>query len=283
VDQEISVFDIVSELRSRPVFYSSIVAALLLVTAIAIAVMPRTYRATITLMPVEAGGVASGLAALAGQFGGLASLAGVPLSGLGGGDQAAVATLRSRDLIYTFVEREQLLPVLFSRKWDDEKQHWTVPEPREVPTLWDAYKLFDKKIRRVDEDKRNGVVTLSVHWRDPVLAARWANELVRLTNEQTRQRSIAESESRIGLLRKELELRQEVELQQGIFRLIQAEINRITIARAAEDFAFQVIDPAVAPDHDAYVRPRPFLYLVLAALLGVFTALVTATVRLINK
>ena len=61
-------------------------------------------------------------------------------------------------------------------------------------------------------------------------------------------------------------------VQDGIYRLIQAEIQRIVLAKSAEDFSFRVLDPAVVPDEDAQVRPRPALYTLIGLFFGAAVA-----------
>ena len=60
-------------------------------------------------------------------------------------------------------------------------QTWQV-QSGEAPTMEDAYRLFDS-IRNVDEDIQTGLVTVTVDWSDPKLAAEWANGLVQDVNE----------------------------------------------------------------------------------------------------
>ena len=44
----------------------------------------------------------------------------------------------------------------------------------------------------VDEDKKSGLITLSITWKDPQVAANWANDLVKQLNEQLREQAIDE-------------------------------------------------------------------------------------------
>ena len=51
------------------------------------------------------------------------------------------------------------------------------------PTEQKAIKSF-KSILSVDEDKKSGLISLSISWKDPEVAAQWANDLVKQLNEQ---------------------------------------------------------------------------------------------------
>ena len=71
---------------------------------------PNIYRATTLLAPASEQGGAGGLAKMAGQFGGLASLAGINLGG-GGTDKTGLAleVLKSRVFIEEFINKHQLI------------------------------------------------------------------------------------------------------------------------------------------------------------------------------
>ena len=64
---------------------------------------------------------------------------------------------------------------MFPGKWDAEKKKWK--DRNDVPTDWEAFRMFDKNIRLVSVDRKSGLVTLTIDWKDPALAAAWANSL----------------------------------------------------------------------------------------------------------
>lgn len=227
------------------------------------------YRAEIVVIPASDSKDGGVLSSLQSEFGGLASLAGINL-GASGGDMKtlALATLRSRSLIEEFIREKGLLAVLFSKKWDAEKNTWNVDNPSKVPTMDDAYKLFDEDIRIVSEDTLTGLITLSIEWSDRERAAAWATELIGRTNAKLRGRAVSEARKSIAYLEKELQATNVLELQQGIYALIQSQISRITMANVNEEYAFSVVDPAVVSDADRYVRPKRIVMAALGFLLG---------------
>ncbi len=270
-DSVLDLVDLWQELRRHWIGYSAIVLFFGVVGALAGLFLPKTYRAETILHPVQ-GSNASGLASMLGQFGGLASLAGISLSGGTGDTIRAVALLGSRELTREFVHANDLFPVLFWKKWDPVGQQWLTDDPEKIPTDWDAYRLFEKRVRTITENRRTGIVSLAINWRDRELAAKWANDYVALADRRMRELAIEESESRIKLLEQELAKGPAIGVQDGIYRLIQAEIQRIVLAKSAEDFSFRVLDPAVVPDEDAQVRPRPALYTLIGLFFGAAVA-----------
>lgn len=236
-------------------------------------VMKPVYRAEVVLAPV-AEEQDSGLAGRASQFGGLASLAGINIGGGGGGQaQQAMATLRSRAFSDAFIKDEKLMPVLFSQRWDDAKQAWRTDAQGKPPTDWDAFRAFDS-VRKITEDKKSGMTILSIEWRDPVAAAAWANRLVERINRHQKHEAIREAEQNIAYLKEQLRQTSLVEMQQVIYRLIEAQTKNIMLANVRDEFAFKVIDPAVAPQER--IKPKRRLMVVLGGtvglMLGVFLA-----------
>src|SRR3569832_712541 len=204
-DDEISLLDLWRVLVS---YKWLIVSVTLLTTAIATAIafyLPPVYRAEVTLAPVtpEEGGR---LSALAGELGGIASLAGINI-GSGGASSAdkAIAVLESRAFTDAFIKDEQLLPVLFSDIWDPQKKVWLVEDQKDTPTLRKAYQVFDGSIRTVKQDNKTGLITLIIEWKDPVQAARWAKLLVERLNQHERARGDCGSREKPCLFEKSVE------------------------------------------------------------------------------
>lgn len=244
-----------------------ITAASTLVALLAAFLITPVYRAEVLLAPVSQDKT-SGLSALAGQFGDLAALAGINLGDNKDKTAANIAALKSRSLTVSFIEKENLKPILFPRKWSAENKKWK--DQDDIPTDWEAFEIFDNDIRTVSIDRKTGLVTLAIEWNDPVLAAKWANSLVRQVNTRLRDEAIEEAEKSIAYLEKQLGSTSSVEIQQAIYRLIEAQAKKKMVANAGEEYAFNVIDPAVSPE----VRAAPKRLRI--AVLGFFTGLIAA-------
>jgi uncharacterized protein involved in exopolysaccharide biosynthesis len=226
------------------------------------------YTATVVLAPVKD----EPLSGLAGQLGGLAGLAAI--AGVRRDNTDALAVLRSRDFVRTFVEEEELLPVLFPKAWDAATGRWKVEKPPE-PSQGAGY--FVAKVRSVEESATSGLVTLSIEWRDPELAASWANSLAARLNDHMRQRALADAENNVKYLRHELENTSVVTLQQSIGSLLESEMQKVMLARGNSEYAFRIIDRAEVPR--APSKPRVMLIVVLATFFGAMLASFVALVR----
>ena len=254
-----------------------VVACVLVFAALAAAasfVMTPRWRAQVVIVPVKGDDMRGVLSSALGQLGGLASLAGLGASG-GGNKEENLQFLSSRGFLASFIEEEQLLPVLFAKKWDATQGRWIVDDPDDVPTIADGVRYMDSKVRSVQEERRTGIVTLSIVWKDPVVAARWANLMVERANRDLRARAIRDAEASKAYLNAELGKTDVVELRQSIYRLLENQIKTVMLASVRPDYAFRIIDPAVPPDLDEKIRPKRTVMTVLGALAGgVFALLV---------
>ncbi len=239
--------------------------ALCTVLAVAVAyLLPVKYRAEALLKPAQSD---SNLTSqLLPQ--GLASLAGIKLN-VDDRSAEAKAFLESKAFTMDFVHSNQLLPVLFPKKWDAAKGAWRSDDPKRIPTDLDAYKLFRDDLRTVTQDGQTGLVMLSIEWTDPELAAHWVNDMVKLLNEKMRSDAVDRSRRNLEFLRKEYEDTTVAPLREAIARLMESELQTSMLASVQQDYAFRVIDPAVVPNR----RISPNRPLIAAAGLAVGLAL----------
>lgn len=274
-EEGISLYDIWDILTRYKAMILGIVLVFTLASVLFAVLMTPVYRAEIQVAPVSEKDSNNRFAAQLGEFGGLAALTGINMD-QGSKKNESIATLRSRKFTEQFIKDEKLLPVLFHDQWDADNQRWDETDPEDVPTLEDAWELFDEKVRRLSEDRKTGLVVLSIEWEDPGEAARWANELIRRVNAMLREKAAMESENAIGYLREQLRQTSVVELKQVVNQLIESEMKKIILANITREYAFRVIDPAVVPE-DAFKPVKAVLIaigIVLGGLLGIFAALI---------
>jgi uncharacterized protein involved in exopolysaccharide biosynthesis len=221
-------------------------AALLggIVAAVIAFQLPQKFRAQALVSPVTQG--SGGAGALRNQFGGIAALAGINLGSGGGRNEEALATFDSNGFARDFIVNEKLLPILFPERWDSTQRAWKASEGG-PPTLEAAVNKFAGDVRTISQDRQTGLVTVTVEWVSPTLAAQWANRLVEVVNERLRSEATRSAERSIEYLNQELAKTSVVDLRQAIYRLIQDQVNNAMLANVQREYAFRVIDPAVAP------------------------------------
>lgn len=252
--------------------------------------LPNIYQSQVLLAPAEeaSGG---GLAAISGQLGGLASLAGVNL-GKNEVNKTTIAmeVLKSRAFITDFARRREIVvPLMAAEKWDAEhdqliidtqiydaaNNRWVVGKSDNKdgsPTNWDIYEEF-KKILSVSQAKDSGLVTVSIDFFSPSHARQWVAWLVEDVNAQMRQRDIDEATRSIEYLKHQLEATSIADMQQIFYQLIEKQTQTIMLASVRDQYVFKVIDPPVKPQEK--IKPKRILIVLLAMLVvGLISSLV---------
>lgn len=193
------------------------------------------------------------LSSMASQLGGLASIAGV---NLGSGDEnrrESQAVLNSRRLAEEFIKHRNLLPLLSA-------------EGAAPPSLWEGVRRFRGRILVIRDDPRKSITTVAIEWRDAQQAASWANEYVVLANDLLRKQAMEDAKRNIDYLSKQIAQTNVVEIQRVMYNLVEAETKKLMLANARAEYAFKVVDPAVAPE--IRIKPQRTVIVMLGAVLG---------------
>jgi uncharacterized protein involved in exopolysaccharide biosynthesis len=247
---EIRIKDVLRLLWRRKLLIVSLNLACVLAVVAATFIVQKKYSAEILIEPNSDTGNEKG-----GALGALGSTLGA-LAGLGSASDPkkveSVAILQSEALTERYIRENNLLPILYSSKWDAAHSRWTVSDPNSIPTLWKANEFFRKNVRSIITDAKTGLVTLKVTWKDPAVAANWANGLVAMANDYERDRAIAESERNIAYLTSQAGKTEVIGIQQVIYSLLETEYNTAMLARGNPEFAFKIIDPAVVPEKASF-------------------------------
>jgi hypothetical protein len=103
--------------------------------------------------------------------------------------------------------------------------------------------------------------------------------LVARTNESLRARAIDEARRSITFLEGELGKTSVVEREQIIYRLIEEKTSDIMMANARKEYAFLIVDPAVAAEPHNFVRPNRLFIMVVGALVGLVVGILYVGIR----
>jgi uncharacterized protein involved in exopolysaccharide biosynthesis len=245
--------------------------------------IPNQYKAEVLLAPSDEqqGG---GLAALANQFGSLASLAGINLAGKGGDKSLlAIEVFRSKQFIMGFIERHDILvPLMAANNWDhttdalsyDESAYDTqnkkwirdVSYPLQViPSYFEAYEAFMERLK-LDRDTKSGTVAVTFEFYSPVLAKQWLTLLVQDLNNYMREQERRESSKSIEYLEAQIVKTQVAELRTVFFQLIQEQTKKAMLAAAREEFVFKILDAAIVPERKS--KPSRAIIVIIVTFFG---------------
>jgi uncharacterized protein involved in exopolysaccharide biosynthesis len=273
--QDVKLKSLAEILRRDRKLIITIACIFTLISGVGAYFQEKQYKGSVQFSVVTDDQHGGGGAAMLSQVGALASLAGVSIGGTSQKFEA-IALLQSRYLTEKFIEENNLLPILFPKLWDAKARRWISNDPKKIPTLWKGDVQF-KKIRSVVQDPKTELVTLNVLWPDPVLAAKWANGLIALTNQLSRDRVLKNSDRHIEYLRDQAARTQLVPVQEALSNLMEGEYKQAMLAGGNEEYALKVIDPALVPETPSSIR-RAFI--VLGGLFGgLFVACLFVFVR----
>jgi len=210
-------------------------------TALISLFQPNIYRATAVIVPIvsPAGG---GFPSLTQQLGGLAgiSLPAPPLS------SEIVNLLKSNILQEKIIEKYNLLTILFSEQWDEEKKAWKKGKksilnlefplqkliraiapgnPKDemkknnAPHIWDGLRRLSS-IVKVNKDARENTITISVEFPDPVMAAKMANYFLTTLNDHMTSEAKRVARINMKYLEQQVDKTADPFIKQNIYALI---------------------------------------------------------------
>lgn len=261
--------------------------------------LPNIYRADALLAPMSSDNSNQGLASLAGQFGGLASMAGISL----GGSQTdktvlAIESLRSRSFLMSFIEKHQLkVPLMAAKGWDSKRNEllldadlydvntstWVrvVEPPKQAePSLWEAYDAL-MEVLIIERDKDNGLLKLSIEHYSPYIASQWANLLVQDINLYMRHKDSEEARKSINYLREQTEITDVLGMQTVLYQLIEEQMKTVMLAEVREEYAFAYVDPPMVPEMK--YKPRRAIICIIGTFFGGFLACVVVLLNAFRR
>lgn len=245
---------------------------------------PNIYKADALLAPAESEQSSGGLAALAGQFGGLASMAGINLGG-GGSDKTdlAIQVIKSRQFLGDFIQKHQILPELMAVEawnmadnslsfdpelYNSDSKSWVreVKAPlKPEPSMQEAVKEF-LKILSVSKAKETGMVSVSIEHQSPLLAKQWVDWLVADINRVMKERDVAEAMRSTEFLNKQIELTNVADIRAILYKLVEEQAKTIMFAEVRDEYVFKTLDPALVPEEKN--KPKRVIIVALGFLLG---------------
>lgn len=245
---------------------------------------PNIYKSEALLAPAEQD-QQGGLGALAGQFGGLASLAGVNLGSGGGVDktQMALEVLKSRQFTSEFIKKHNILPDLMAvESWNREtnkiiynsevynkaENKWLreVKAPfKPEPSMQEAYKVFSQLVS-ANINKETGMVTIAIEHVSPYVAKKWVNWLIQDINATMKQRDVLEANKSTSFLTQQLGQTKIADIRAILYKLVEEQTKTIMFANVRDEYVFKTIDPAIVPEQKS--GPKRALICILGVLLG---------------
>ncbi|RWU12955.1 LPS O-antigen length regulator [Pseudidiomarina gelatinasegens] len=257
--------------------------------------LPNIYKAEAIVAPHDESSN-SNITKMIGQLGGLASLAGIDLGSGGNADKTKIALqlLESHNFLREYIETQDIIPEIMAvEKWspsenlifDDEiydpnEKKWVrdVKPPKNLkPSSWEYVTEFKESNLIIRQESETGFIRIAVQHESPIFAKNTVDSLIYTINETMRERDIKDAESSLKYLEEQLESTSLSTIQQGLYDLIESQLQTLMLANIRSEYMFQVLDPAIIPEEKH--KPSRFLIVILGGILGSFLSMAYVLIR----
>jgi len=259
--------------------------------------LPDEYKSTALLAPASSSS-SSQLGKLAGQFGGLASLAGINLGGGGAEDKTVIAMeiMKTWGFLEEFIKDNNIEVEVFAAEgwdratdtlkidpdlYDVENQKWV----REFnsgrgqklePSGWELYEKFTNRVS-VSQDKTSGLVSLAVEFYSPEKAKDWADKLIKAINAHIQKQDRDEATKSINYLNDKIKETNVADMQSVFYQLIEEQTKTLMLAEVSEEYVFKTLSSAKVAEEKT--KPKRALIAILGFMLGGMLAIIVVLIR----
>ena len=282
-DDEIDLRELFGVLWAGKVKIIAITAVFAVASVIYALSVPNQYKATALLAPAQSND--GGLSGALGQLGGLASLAGVSLGGGESGEaQIAQEIMKSWSYIESFIAEKNIAVEVYTAKgwdklsntlvinddlYDTGQQSWLIEDydtgELRPPTSWELFEVFQEKLS-VSEDKKSGLVSVSIEYYSPQIAKQWVDMYVEAVNRFMQQRQVDKVTKNITYLQEQIEKTSIAEMQEVFYTIIEEQTKNKMLAEASPEYVFVAVSPSMVPEQKS--QPKRALICILGTLLG---------------
>ena len=281
-DDEIDLRELFGVLWSGKIKIIVITAVFAVASVIYALSVPNQYKATTVLAPSQSDGGA--LSSALGGLGGFASFAGVSIGGGKSSEsQIAQQIMKSWSFVDSFIADNDLAVEVYAAEgwskgsgdlqinqnvYDSESGDWLIEDSDgniTPPTSWELFKVFSGMLS-VSEDKKSGLVSVSMEYYSPEVAKEWLDRYVSAINEHMQSRQIAKVSNNIDYLEAQIDKTSIAEMREVFYTIIEEQTKNKMVAEASPDYAFVAVSPSMVPEEKS--QPKRALICILGTLLG---------------
>ena len=298
-DDEIDLRELFGALWAGSRKIIAITAVFAFVSVIYALSVSNQYKATVLLAPAQSD--SSDLSGALGQLGGLASLAGVDI---GGGDsseaQMAQEIMKSWSFIDVFIAENNISVEVYAAEgwsrgsnelqidddiYDAETKTWLVENDNtgEVgpPSSWVLFEAFSERLV-VSENKKSGMVSVSIEYYSPQIAKQWLDMYVAAINAHMQQRQMEKVTNNINYLQAQIENTSIAEMREVFYTIIAEQTKNKMLAEASPEYAFGAVSPSMVPEEKSQPE-RAFICIIGTLLGGILSVLLVLVMHYARK
>ena len=293
-DDEIDLRELFSVVWAGKILIVAITAVFALVSVGYALSLANQYKASAVVSPAHSGG--SSLGAMAGQLGGLASLAGINIgSGESNETQEAMEIMQSWGFMEAFIQTHDLqVPIYAAIGWDKSSnslkldsdlydatlKHWLIEDnesgENRAPSSWELYEKFRERVA-VSQDKKSGLINISVEYYSPQIAKQWVDLFIITINDYMRARKLEQVNRNIEYLTAQIDKTAIADMREVFYQLVEEQTKSKMLAEASPEYAFVTVSRAMVPEEKS--QPKRALVCILGTLLGGMLSVLWVLVR----
>jgi LPS O-antigen subunit length determinant protein (WzzB/FepE family) len=152
--------------------------------------------------------------------------------------------------------------------YDTENKQWLIENEAGVagpPSSWSLFQTFSGRLA-VSEDKRSGLVSVSIQHYSPQVAKRWVDLYVESINRFMQQRQVDKVTRNIAYLQEQIGKTSIAEMREVFYTIIEEQTKTKMLAEASPDYAFVAVGPSMVPEKKS--QPNRASICILGTLLG---------------
>lgn len=254
---EIDLREVLLFLLQKKWILGGFIAGFLLISIFYSLSKPNIFLAETVLLPKSNITVASNL-------GGLASLGG--FTGFLSQDtdiQKIKALLNSDELSRNFVEKYDLLPMIYFDKWDSVIGEWNVEDSTQIPTSQTGGAYFKKYILSFNYDDASSLLRIGIKWKEPEVAYELLKQFVDYFYQSLETNDLKKLEVEQSFYREKIQHASNTEVKLELVKALSESVKAEVFV--GQNF-FTVIDPPVVPIEK--VEPKRKIIVAAGAVFG---------------
>ncbi|HBH61923.1 MAG TPA: hypothetical protein DDX85_09340 [Nitrospiraceae bacterium] len=246
---EINLLDYINILARHKNLIIITVAITVVATAIISFLSPKIYEAKAVIMPVAQSQEPSGMSAVALQFG--------ITTNQTSNTSELFSLLQSNILMERVIIKNNLVPVFFGEEAKGKKEN---------ELIWDGIRYLKNSIYKVRDNKRDGIIELSVEFKDPEMSASILTGILAELTDYMSSEAKRVAATNKNYLESLIDKNSDPLIKQKIYALIARQIEVSMMAEVKENFAFKILDPPKIPDRK--MRPHISMNIMLSFIIS---------------
>jgi LPS O-antigen subunit length determinant protein (WzzB/FepE family) len=249
-DDEIDFKALFFALWSRKLLITSITSLAAIISVLYALSLPNLYISSAMLAPSESKD--SSMSSNLGGLSSMAGLAGINLSSSGSQSDEAIARIKSYDFfVEQFLPNINLDDLVKAKNWDksSNKVIYDISDSKSIRKVsnQEAFEVY-RSILSLSVDTKTSFTIITIEHVSPYIAQQWLKIIIKSINDHMRELDKDLAKNSIEFLKTSYQETNLTEIKKVISKLIQNQIQTLTLAEVNKDYIFKQIVSPIAPE-----------------------------------